>query len=234
MIELITDKTGWPFAVVAEDTHLAKWSREQKTLTTDPTVEAKLCPLIKPGDCVVDAGACIGDHTVAYARAVGPMGKVYAFEPSLESFVCLKVNCRDMPWVDCLYGGLSDQFASAMMFHDPNIGKSHVHSEIRDGGKGYGWPSLNPLDIYSLPRCNFLKIDVEGFEPKVITGAEQTIRECRPIIYCEVNHRMLRRYGFNYADHIEHPLVNLGYRMELENPSHGLDTPETNVFFFPK
>ena len=37
--------------------------------------------ILKPGDVVVDAGANIGTHTVAFAQAVGPNGLVVAFEP---------------------------------------------------------------------------------------------------------------------------------------------------------
>src|SRR5207302_10135517 len=35
-----------------------------------------------PGWCVLDIGANIGAHTLRFAKRVGPMGKVYAFEPT--------------------------------------------------------------------------------------------------------------------------------------------------------
>src|SRR5262245_5606489 len=38
-------------------------------------------PLCRPGDCVLDLGANVGDWTIAIAARVGPVGKVIAFEP---------------------------------------------------------------------------------------------------------------------------------------------------------
>jgi FkbM family methyltransferase len=37
--------------------------------------------LCRPGDCVLDIGANVGDWTIAMAARVGPLGKVIAFEP---------------------------------------------------------------------------------------------------------------------------------------------------------
>ena len=47
---------------------------------------------IKKGDIVVDVGASIGYFTLIFARAVGPEGKVFAFEPKPERFELLKKN----------------------------------------------------------------------------------------------------------------------------------------------
>jgi FkbM family methyltransferase len=44
---------------------------------------------------------------------------------------------------------------------------------------------IETIDSFKLPACHLIKIDVEGFEVKVITGALETIRRCRPILYVE-------------------------------------------------
>ena len=41
--------------------------------------------VIREGDVVFDAGANIGAHTVFFARATGPRGIVFAFEPSIPT-----------------------------------------------------------------------------------------------------------------------------------------------------
>ena len=48
--------------------------------------------VLQPGMVVVDAGANIGTHTVALARAVAPNGVVYAFEPQRIVFQTLAAN----------------------------------------------------------------------------------------------------------------------------------------------
>jgi FkbM family methyltransferase len=47
---------------------------------------------IRPGDIVIDAGANIGTHTVAFANMVGPTGVVHAFEPQRRNFLMLAGN----------------------------------------------------------------------------------------------------------------------------------------------
>jgi FkbM family methyltransferase len=42
-----------------------------------------------------------------------------------------------------------------------------------------------PIDSLNLPRCNFLKIDVEGMEIKVLKGAKDTIQKHKPLLYVE-------------------------------------------------
>lgn len=48
---------------------------------------------LRPGDRVIDAGANIGVHALAFARAVGPAGRVIAFEPQPPIF---QVMCANM------------------------------------------------------------------------------------------------------------------------------------------
>src|SRR5882757_7907517 len=45
--------------------------------------------LVRPGDCVIEVGSNIGAHTVGLAKAVGPSGKVYAFEPQRACYALL-------------------------------------------------------------------------------------------------------------------------------------------------
>lgn len=48
--------------------------------------------LIRPGSLVVDVGGHAGYHVLKFARFVGPHGKVFAFEPSPDTFHILQKN----------------------------------------------------------------------------------------------------------------------------------------------
>ncbi|HYA66397.1 MAG TPA: FkbM family methyltransferase, partial [Burkholderiaceae bacterium] len=68
--------------------------------------------LLKAGDVVLDIGANIGAHTLPMAKAVGPQGMVYAFEPTDFAFAKLMVN-RSLnpgllPRIQCLQYMLVD------------------------------------------------------------------------------------------------------------------------------
>lgn len=51
-----------------------------------------LRPFIKDGDTVIDVGAYIGTHTLAFSSLVGDAGKVHSLEAQPASFVVLRHN----------------------------------------------------------------------------------------------------------------------------------------------
>ena len=59
---------------------------------TIPEIEAAQKRL-KPGMTAVDIGANIGCFALAMAQAVGPSGRVYAFEPMPKNLETLRQNC---------------------------------------------------------------------------------------------------------------------------------------------
>ncbi len=68
-----------------------------------------------------------------------------------------------------------------------------------------------PIDSLNLPRCNFLKIDVEGMEIKVLKGAKDTIQKHKPLLYVEND---MKENASKLVEHIS----TLGYKMYLHLP----------------
>lgn len=231
MIKLITDKQGRQIAVLENDTHLSKWVEECGDLCHDPMVRQKIVPMLKPGDVVVDVGANIGDHTIAYAEAVGPTGKVHAFEPQGKAFACLVLNTGEFPYVLPYYYGLSDR-----------AGLEFMHIESGNQGASYITASRNPelyptlvipLDFLNLPQLDFMKIDVEGYESNVLDGAICTIERHRPIVLCELNRRLLARTGTT-PKQIVHFFEHRGYRLDFLQSDYSLDMEQVDALFLPK
>ena len=60
----------------------------------EPYETSLLMSLAAHGTTVVDIGANIGYHTVQFARAVGPTGRVFSFEPDPDNLRVLRHNVR--------------------------------------------------------------------------------------------------------------------------------------------
>jgi FkbM family methyltransferase len=146
---------------------------------------------IKTGDVIVDAGANIGTHTVFFAKRVGVMGAVYAFEPQhiTFEFLCANMALNGLMNVFHLQMGIGDKSSETTVpVLDPHIAQNFGNLSIENnyGGERVG---IIPLDAFELKRCNLIKIDVEGMEVKVLQGAEKTIQNLRPILFVENNGR---------------------------------------------
>lgn len=186
------------YAVIEGDTHISKWAVESGRLDHDQSALSRIIPFIPPGGVVVDAGAFIGDHTVAYAKRVGIEGEVHALEPNEEAYACLRFNTRDYRWVRTYCSGLSDGFGIASIARDQNAGASHLVEKAHDElppPTDQKVIHLTSLDAWGLEQLNFLKLDIEGFEAKALMGAQETLYSCQPVMVIEVNDGALRRQG---------------------------------------
>ena len=68
-------------------------------------------------------------------------------------------------------------------------------------------PTLK-IDDLNLKHCDFIQLDVEGYQLFALMGAENTIKKFKPVISIEFDWAF--RYNTN-ANDIKHYLINLGY-----------------------
>jgi FkbM family methyltransferase len=183
------------FAVLENDTHISKWAEESGRLDHDQNMLPLILSQINKGDTVLDVGAYIGDHTIAYSKAVGENGKVIAFEPNEDAFECLCHNLAPFGNTELFNSCVGDSNLGKMILikHPENIGMTYVKP-------GKGKHKVVTIDSLELERCDFIKIDVEGFELKVLEGAEQTIKKFRPKMLIEINDHTLHRVGITQND----------------------------------
>ncbi len=134
-------------------------------------------------DCLtataLDVGANIGNHTRYFS---GLFEHVMSFEPNPAAFRLLKINVESCRNTEVFNIGLGDQTAAAkMVVPAMNRGGARVTEE---GGLAVQLKALDEVDLRGR-RIGLIKIDVEGYENKVLLGGEQTIREHRPIVAFE-------------------------------------------------
>jgi len=195
--------------VIEGDTHVSKWIEQQGRLDHDMNSLPFILPYIKEGDTVIDAGAFVGDHTIAYARAVGKKGKVYAFEPNPVAFECLKHNLESFPNVHASSFGLSDAAVTVPLSgNNGNHGGAYVGTHMKLANV-----ELERLDEMCIAP-DLIKLDIEGCEVQALYGANQTIIKHHPTLIIEVNEVALNRQG-NRRENIFTFLEARGYEWKI-------------------
>jgi FkbM family methyltransferase len=126
---------------------------------------------IKEGDVVFDVGANLGYYTLLFARLVGSTGVVYAFEPDPEIFEILKSNVEKNGYDNViLYNVAVSDVVGETEFHIAfrHNQSSLIKSDFTIDTIRVPTITLDSLKIYP----DFVKIDVEGAEYKVLCGMD--------------------------------------------------------------
>ena len=151
--------------------------------------------LLKPDDVAIDVGANIGVFSIAMATAVGVSGRVLSIEPQPPLFVILERNIarHGLTNVEPHRAIASNHNGTGAFLEikklppeaKVNFGALNLDSRIlAEYGHMAPTPTLT-IDSFNLDRCDFIKIDVEGSEVSVISGATETIQDHRPILCLE-------------------------------------------------
>lgn len=151
---------------------------------------------IKKEHIVIDAGANVGIFSILAGLLAK---KVFAFEPAPSTYAVLKDNIREYPNIICSQLALGDKSGVAsILINNYSSGANHLtDSEIK---------SKRPSEFSSIPekvneitldqfvednklsRVDFIKIDTEGYEKQIISGAKLTIKKFRPRLAVSAYH----------------------------------------------
>lgn len=199
--------------------------------TREPETSRALKILCKHGQVVFDIGANVGSHSLPIASYVGEEGKVYAFEPVPWAVNKLKRNLELNNFHNVILEtiALSDENEQEVEMDFRASFKIGSKSGVGQDGKiDDGWWSecehvkvcMETLDSYVLNhhinRVDLIKLDVDGFEGKVIRGALDTFKRFQPILIMEVAPAWTEMRGDNMKD-ILFSLEQIGYKFYAEN-----------------
>lgn len=185
----------------------------------EPHVRKCCEALLTAGDVFLDIGAHIGYHTLFAACLVGPQGKVFAFEPDPVLHATLAHNASQFSWVVTLPYAVWESSRTLTFERSSFASESGWGTlcTVRDLRKGeHAAVKAVSLDDwiaeFPLGAIDVIKVDAEGSEMAILTGARDTLNRFRPIIVVEVNDILLREAGSSGAELAEH-LISQHYRL---------------------
>lgn len=157
--------------------------------------------LLKPGDHVVDVGGNIGYFTALFAAMVGSTGRVDVFEPVPANLSYLRRNVAALDNVEVVECALSDDVGEADFFVEHLTGQNSSlvgdYAPLqRNSVKAGVAPRVEKVVVATdtldhryarTDRLDFVKIDVEGGELRVLRGGLDALRRLRPILLLEIS-----------------------------------------------
>ncbi len=206
LIELEVERPAHDCLVMCETAEgLRIWFSVRDTFVGFPVAvgvfEPELQPLFdrfaSPGSVCLDIGANLGYYTLRMA-ARGAL--VHAFEPDPFNFGLLEKNVREnrLEHLVTLHraacGNQNGRIRIAREQGTANYGAVHVASQTEQ-------PAAE-VDLVRAAGClpagvkvDFIKIDVEGFEPEALEGLREILERDHPAVLCEFNTYALEAYS---------------------------------------
>lgn len=195
--------------------------REQEDWFEDETDFVRA--LIKPGMQALDIGANYGVYALIMATAVGGTGQVWAFEPAPEtaSYLRESIAANELRTLTLFETALSNRDGEAKLSVSSNTELNSL-SPV-PGARETQTVQLTTLDSImerlGHPAVDFVKLDAEGEEFRILEGAERFLAEQSPLFMYELKH----------GSDVNLPLVQAfetrGYRTYRLIPGLGILTP---------
>ena len=203
-------------AMFSSNTFLAPTIRQLNRLKTEINPQNSyfknidtLCKKTK-ASIVLDIGTNIGYWAYAFSQSSDKEREIIGFEPDLRNLSIAAHNLLNIPGINLFHLGLSDscgRFKVAI----PSEGRQRKKEERYNTGLMTAFDNENSLGTRFVICDQFLKvintspesiacikIDVEGFEEKVLIGLNETLKKTSAFLIVEVNPITMRKSLLNF------------------------------------
>lgn len=178
-ITSITSRRGLERVINGTDRILISPEVRDLPETYEPDVWKCLMQEVQEGDTIVDVGAFRGLYAIALANRVGSAGHVIALEPDRVNFSILKKNVTlnsvgDR--VETIQAAVGEK--AGLVNFSSNLSESHITAASPTLPNGNDSSTVKCITLDSLLESrsiDIMKIDVEGYEEKVLTGASEIL-----------------------------------------------------------
>ncbi len=190
---------------------------------------------LQPGMTAIDIGANLGVYSLPMARLVGPTGQVFAYEPGSETRAFLE-HSRELNAatnLQVLPLALSDSERNGRLAFG---GSSELNALGESGaGETVRITSLDREDATrGWPSPDFIKIDAEGEEERILAGGRDFFGRHSPLVMFEI------KAGHEINEKLRALFPAVGYRLYRQlgdapilvpdDPHQALDGFELNLF----
>lgn len=175
--------------------------------------------IVKPGMTVFDLGANFGWFTLVLSRLVGKSGKVYAFEADPSLVKTLRENVKINNFSNVLIQPLAVSNKTGISKFSLNESyDTRSQLDSISPSKDTVDVKITSLDEFSvlekLKKVDFIKMDIEGSEPKALQGMKKIISENPQLkIITEFNQNAMLAVGSSPEDLIDF-LLDVGFIIE--------------------
>lgn len=194
-MKAVTIGSGEELYFPDEDTHFTGKTKKGHLMCEDYQVDRLYAAydFVTDFAVAVDIGAHVGLITRQLAKR---FAEVHAFEPDPENFACLEANTKRLPNVKRYNVALGAKAGKVGLLHDLHGNSGNI--QVTDQAKGF---PMATLDSFRLFDAGLIKMDVQGYEPRVLVGAASTIHAHAPVLIVEVEKpkKLMRSYDAEEA-----------------------------------
>ena len=162
---------------------------------------------------IIDVGANIGMYSALFG--ILSDGDKFLIEASNDNMIMLKENLEPLEQNGVKFIYVNDAFGDKLeetisTIHYLWTGKGSVLQDT----KLYNFNTIDNLLKSYTKKINLIKIDVDGFDYQVLKGAEQTLKNHKPMIMFELMEETLNMAGYNSQD-VFNFLEQMNYKVEV-------------------
>ncbi|MEN9222923.1 MAG: FkbM family methyltransferase, partial [Thermostichus sp. BF3_bins_97] len=149
---------------------------------------------LRQGMNVIDVGANVGVYTFLAACQVGSTGSVIAIEPTSSCIQCLQktISASSLENVVFLIEAAVGDHEGTVQFKEEGASVFNFISETNESSADGKTVRLMTLDSVwrsrNQPKIDLIKIDAEGAEEQVVSGALELLAESHPVVIFENQH----------------------------------------------
>lgn len=175
------------------------------------------------GDIVIDAGACWGETSLYFAHEVGELGRVVSYEFIPSNIAVLEKNLAENPHlagrITVVPNPVWSTSGKILYYVDWGPGSRVSFQKLRSDFDDTQCQTVSIDDTVknlSLPRVDFIKMDIEGAELHALKGAETTLRQFHPKVAISLYHALedfktvpqyLDGLGLKYTFYLDHHTI---------------------------